>query len=90
MGIASMRHPVSGATYTDRDGRVEVLAGGRRGLFTRTGQWIEGELRQADPHMCLWIAGHAFGDSVPFRNQRLQENHGVGVRAQPRDGGRAP
>ncbi|MGD9946587.1 MAG: hypothetical protein AB7S98_25510 [Burkholderiaceae bacterium] len=82
MGAASMRHPVTGALYTDQDGRVRVEHEGRCGLFREDGCWLEGELRNADPLMCKWIAGHRFGDQVPFRNQRLQANSGMGRRTE--------
>jgi len=81
MGTARMTHPVSGDVYTDEGGNVRVDSGGKTGLFRRDGSWISGELRQADPMMCIWMAGHNFGDSVPFRNQRLQKDHGVGRRS---------
>lgn len=78
MGAARMRHPVTGAMYTDEDGIVRVDDGDRTGYFRENGAWLRGELRQADPLMCKWIAGHRFGDSVPFRNQRLQADTGTG------------
>jgi hypothetical protein len=76
-----MRHPVTGALYTDDGGNVRVESDGLVGVFRRNGSWISGELREADPMMCLWIAGHDFGDEVPFRNQRLQKQHGAGWKA---------
>lgn len=78
MGIASMKHPITGALYIDQNGSVRVEHKGQVGLFRENGSWIEGELRSADPLMCKWIAGHKFGDTVPFRNQRLQANSGMG------------
>jgi hypothetical protein len=58
--MRTIRHPLSsGGTYdlledgticvVDRDGRV--------GVFDSTGTWLSGELKQADPHLCLWIGG---------------------------------
>jgi len=48
-----LRHPLTGDTYTRReDDSVYVeTSDGRTGLFTRRGEWIRGELREADPHM---------------------------------------
>lgn len=80
MGTARMKHPITGDIYTDEDGDVRVERGDKNGLFRRDGSWISGELREADPMMCIWMAGHNFGDSVPFRNQRLQKDHGAGRR----------
>ncbi len=42
------------------------------GYFDRDGAWLRGALRSADPLMCRWMAGHHFGDGVPFNHQRLQ------------------
>jgi len=52
-------HALSGAIYDVRDdGTVEVTArDGTTGVFTADGEWIEGELRHADPHLCGWLAG---------------------------------
>jgi hypothetical protein len=27
------------------------------GWFTADGQWLRGDLRHVDPHLCLWLAG---------------------------------
>ncbi len=56
--MRTIKHPLSGALYDlTPNGRIEVTLQGRRGLFTEHGVWLEGEIRQADPHLCLWIAG---------------------------------
>ncbi|MGA0838870.1 MAG: hypothetical protein ACO3Z6_07610 [Pseudomonadales bacterium] len=53
-----LRHPLSGATYTLReDGLVDVDNNGLRGTFDYTGRFQSGDLRFADPHMLLWLAG---------------------------------
>lgn len=58
--MRSIKHALSGATYDLRaDGNIEVSKDGRSGVFTSTGTFISGEVRHADPHMCLWIAGPA-------------------------------
>jgi len=56
--MRTIKHPLSGAHYDlVPDGTIEVTRQGRRGRFTAHGVWIEGELRHADPHLCLWIGG---------------------------------
>jgi 3-oxoacyl-[acyl-carrier protein] reductase len=54
-----LRHPLSGAIYTLRDdGSVLVEDNDdREGLFRANGMWIEGELREADPHLLNFLAG---------------------------------
>lgn len=39
-------------------GDVTVTAeDGTTGLFSADGEWISGDLRHADPHLCIWLAG---------------------------------
>jgi NAD(P)-dependent dehydrogenase (short-subunit alcohol dehydrogenase family) len=56
-----LRHPVSGAIYAEQaDGSVRVeAADGRVGTFRPDGAWIRGELREADPQLCGFVAGPA-------------------------------
>jgi len=62
-------HPFSGALYErDDSGNVLVTRDERRGLFHADGSWIEGEIFEADPQMCNWIAG------PKVRHHRLQVN----------------
>jgi len=57
--VRSIRHPLSGATYDLlNDGSIHVT--GRddlQGVFDKHGRWQSGDLRHADPHLCLWIGG---------------------------------
>jgi hypothetical protein len=57
-GMLGMRHPFTKALYEqDGDGNVRVTHQGMTGLFTSSGQWLEGELFEADPQLCGWIGG---------------------------------
>lgn len=54
-------HPLTRADYeAEGPNGVRVTHDGKSGLFDRTGNWIEGELRHCDPQMCIWLAGLAF------------------------------
>ena len=57
--MRQLRHPLSGAIYeVDHDGLVLVTAkDGRTGRFTDQGVWVEGDLKQCDPHVCVWVGG---------------------------------
>lgn len=56
--MRTRRHPLSGAVYdVGDDGLVHVELDGVVGVFTSDGEWVRGELREADPHLCLWLAG---------------------------------
>jgi len=60
-------HPFSKALYEqDQAGNVVVRLAGRTGVFRADGSWIEGEIYEADPQMCNWIAG------PKVRHHRLQ------------------
>ena len=55
------QHPLTRARYeAEGSNAVRVTDGSKWGLFDRTGGWIEGELRQCDPQMCIWLAGLVF------------------------------
>ncbi len=70
--MLGIRHPFSGALH-ERDGEGNVLVtatDGTWGRFTKRGRWLEGELREADPHLCGWVAGpiianHRMVDTSP-------------------------
>jgi hypothetical protein len=54
------QHPLTRASYeAEGPNAVRVTEGSKWGLFDRTGGWIEGELRQCDPQMCIWLTGLA-------------------------------
>ena len=53
-------HPLTGTNYEAiGDGKVKVQKEGSNayGIFTWQGEWLEGEVTQADPLMLLYIAG---------------------------------
>ena len=58
-GITRLQHPLNGWVYEHvGDGEVEVTTPkGKRGRFTREARWIEGELTDANPHLCVWVGG---------------------------------
>ena len=56
--MLGMVHPVSQALYEqDGLGHVRVSLDGKAGLFRGDGSWIEGDIFEADPQLCGWIAG---------------------------------
>jgi 3-oxoacyl-[acyl-carrier protein] reductase len=58
-----LRHALTGAIYTLReDGHVLVEStDGREGIFRSNGEWVGGELREADPHLLHFLAGPSIG-----------------------------
>lgn len=76
--MKGIRHPFTGALHEqDGSGNVRVTkqdrAAGREvvGVFTPGGRWISGELEEADPQLCGWVAGPVFG------NHRLSTSQGT-------------
>lgn len=55
----SFIHPLSKHLYKRlEENRVEVsLPSGKSGIFDMEGNYIEGELKSADTHMCNWVGG---------------------------------
>jgi hypothetical protein len=61
--VSGLRHPFTGALYEQAGpDRVRVTLKERTGLFHGDGRWIEGEIREADPHLCGWISGPTYGN----------------------------
>ena len=58
-GATVLRHPLNGWLYERvEDGVVQVTTPkGLSGKFTTGADWIEGELTDANPHLCLWVGG---------------------------------
>jgi hypothetical protein len=53
-------HPFSGALYERDDTSstlVRVSKDGKWGRFRSDGTWVDGEVYDADPQLCGWIAG---------------------------------
>jgi hypothetical protein len=54
----STQHALTKAHYEAiGPNEVRVTDGASWGLFDRYGGWIEGEIRQADPQLCIWLTG---------------------------------
>jgi hypothetical protein len=71
-GSNGLRHPFSGATY-EQDGEGHIIVtvkSGRTGLFAANGKWISGELEEADPQLCGWVAGPIVGNHRVTEQQR--------------------
>jgi hypothetical protein len=59
-----VRHPFSGALYEPDGDLVRVTApDGRIGRFRRDGRWVDGEVREADPELCVWVGGPRYANS---------------------------
>ncbi|MFT4796994.1 MAG: phenylpropionate dioxygenase-like ring-hydroxylating dioxygenase large terminal subunit [Candidatus Azotimanducaceae bacterium] len=64
-GTRKLRHPLNGWLYEDL-GHEEVLVTnpkGETGKFTVDAGWIEGEITDANPHLCLWVGGRQLSNA---------------------------
>jgi len=68
--MLGMRHPFSNALYEqDGNGNVRVTMNGKWGLFRPDGSYVDGDVFEADPQLCGWVAGPKV---VHHRIQRSQ------------------
>jgi len=53
----SMTHPFDPDSLYELldDGTIRVSRAGRIGIFTAEGVHVAGEIREADPQLCVWI-----------------------------------
>ncbi len=56
----SIRHPFDRDSVYEltEENQVRVTRGVSYGLFTAEGIHVEGEIRQADPQLCVWICNN--------------------------------
>jgi len=57
--VSRLRHPLTGWIYEDLGNETVLVTTpkGETGKFTVNADWIEGELTDANPHLCLWVSG---------------------------------
>jgi hypothetical protein len=74
--MRTIRHPLSGATYDLlEDGTVRVEArDGAVGIFDPRGNWISGEHKHADPHLCLWIGGRDLSNRFQMAAEAMKSD----------------
>ncbi len=73
--MASMTHPFDEeALYqATEDGNIKITRGNSMGIFTAEGVHISGDLRHADPQLCVWVGNNpdpSEGYQRPGRNAR--------------------
>jgi len=66
--MASLTHPFDPDTLYEltADGNIRVSNGKTFGIFTTQGQHLSGDLRQADPQLCVWV-----GNNPDASNQQM-------------------
>lgn len=58
--MADMTHPFDTETLYERieDGNVRLSNGDKVGIFTNEGRHLSGDIREADPQLCVWVANN--------------------------------
>ncbi|MCR9277019.1 MAG: hypothetical protein NXH85_03520 [Pseudomonadaceae bacterium] len=77
--MASMTHPFDTDTLyqCDEHGNIVLTRGNSRGVFTRWGVHIDGDILQADPQLCNWVGNNPDPANTiprPGKNQPPKEN----------------
>jgi hypothetical protein len=54
----ALTHPFDPESHYEllADGNIRVSNGGREGVFTPAGVHVAGEIREADPQICVWVS----------------------------------
>jgi hypothetical protein len=54
----SLTHPFDPDSLYEltEDGNIRVSKGGREGLFSPAGVHLSGDIREADPQICVWVS----------------------------------
>jgi hypothetical protein len=69
--MPQLRHAITGAIYSlEPDGTVKVELNGSVGYFGPDGRWRSGAIKQADPHMVLWLGGKKLPAGMSSRRHR--------------------
>ena len=55
--MATITHPFDPEMLyqLDEDGNIRLSKGNSTGIFTKQGNHISGDIRQADPQLCVWV-----------------------------------
>ena len=58
--MASHTHPFDKETLyeLDEDGNIRLSKGNSVGIFTTEGRHISGDIREADPQLCVWVGNN--------------------------------
>jgi hypothetical protein len=73
--VIKTRHALANTEYhAEGANSVRVTdAENKWGRFDRYGTWLEGEIRQCDPQLCIWLTGLVIVQergSVPAKSQK--------------------
>ncbi|KIE48702.1 MAG: hypothetical protein MB53_06770 [marine actinobacterium MedAcidi-G2A] len=55
--MRGIKHPITHEIYEVSDDATNVIVNGKAGsgVFTFGGEWVSGDLKSADEHLCGWL-----------------------------------
>lgn len=58
--MPSIKHPFEPdfIYQVDEDGNIRITNGNQWGVFTKEGIHLSGDIRHADPQLCVWVANN--------------------------------
>lgn len=64
--MASSTHPFDPQTLYEvtLDGNIRLSNGNRVGIFTTEGNYLSGDIREADPQLCVWVGNNPDPEGV--------------------------
>ena len=67
--MRGIKHPMTDEIYEVSDDSQNVIVTGKSGsgIFTFVGQWISGELKAADSHLCGWLGSEQAKTGLRYR-----------------------
>ena len=73
--MPSIAHPFDPESIyrKDEDGNIRITRGNSVGVFTTQGIHISGEIRQADPQLCVWVGNVPDVDSLANDNSTINK-----------------
>ncbi|MEM7099656.1 MAG: hypothetical protein AAF541_15425 [Pseudomonadota bacterium] len=74
--MPSIAHPFDPESIYRKDdqGNIRITRGNLEGIFTQQGVHISGEIREADPQLCVWVG------NVPDVQSMAQDNSTINKR----------
>ena len=73
--MPSIRHPFdTDAIYSkNEDGHIRIERGNSVGIFTQQGIHISGDIREADPQLCVWVGNVPGAQSLAKDNSTINK-----------------
>lgn len=75
--MASMYHPFETDTLyqVDENGNIRLTNGNSIGVFTNEGIHISGDIKHADPQLCVWVGNNPEAGDAVHRAGRGKVGH---------------